>query len=77
MHQIRKHFAHILHPIIGDRPHGCNKQNRMFKEEFNLTTMMLHAMEITFRNPETKEEIKIQAELQSEFKRIIKLMGWS
>ncbi|MFN5147503.1 MAG: pseudouridine synthase, partial [Flavobacteriia bacterium] len=23
MHQIRKHFAHIFHPIIGDRPHGC------------------------------------------------------
>ena len=31
MHQIRKHFAHILHPIIGDRPHGCNKQNKLFK----------------------------------------------
>ena len=22
MHQIRKHMAHIFHPIIGDRPHG-------------------------------------------------------
>src|SRR5690606_12025640 len=32
MHQLRKHFAHINHPIIGDRPHGCNKQNRHFKE---------------------------------------------
>ena len=25
MHQLRKHFAHIFHPIIGDRTHGCNK----------------------------------------------------
>ncbi len=32
MHQLRKHFAHILHPIIGDRPHGCNKQNKLFLE---------------------------------------------
>ena len=28
-HQIRKHLAHIMHPIIGDRPHGCNKQNQV------------------------------------------------
>lgn len=42
-HQIRKHFDHIFHPIIGDRPHGCNKQNRLFKERWNMTTMMLHA----------------------------------
>ncbi|RYY35745.1 MAG: pseudouridylate synthase, partial [Sphingobacteriaceae bacterium] len=29
MHQIRKHMAHIFHPIIGDRTHGCNKQNKL------------------------------------------------
>ena len=43
MHQLRKHFAHILHPIIGDRPHGCNKQNKLFKEKWKMTTMLLHA----------------------------------
>ncbi len=76
MHQIRKHFAHILHPIIGDRPHGCNKQNRMFKEKFNMTTMMLHASEIVFMHPETNTEIKINANLQSEFQHMITIMGW-
>jgi tRNA pseudouridine65 synthase len=76
MHQIRKHFAHILHPIIGDRPHGCNKQNKMFKEKFDMTTMMLHALEIVFKHPETNTEIKISADLQSEFKRMIQMMGW-
>ena len=39
-HQIRKHLDHIHHPIIGDRPHGCNKQNKLFKEKFGLMTMM-------------------------------------
>ena len=24
-HQLRKHMAHIFHPILGDRPHGCNQ----------------------------------------------------
>lgn len=77
MHQIRKHFAHIMHPIIGDRPHGCNKQNRLFKERWNMNTMMLHALELEFIHPITKKEIVITAELQSEFNRVLEIMGWS
>lgn len=76
MHQIRKHFAHINHPIIGDRPHGCNKQNRLFKEQFNMNTMLLHASEMSFNHPFTEKEIIITANLQSEFKRMLLLMEW-
>ena len=76
MHQLRKHFAHIFHPIIGDRPHGCNKQNKLFKERWNMTTMLLHASEINFNHPLTNNEITIKANLQSEFKRVMYLMGW-
>lgn len=76
MHQIRKHFAHIDHPIIGDRPHGCNKQNRLFKEHFNMTTMLLHASDISFTHPVTGKEIIITANLQSEFIRMMQQMGW-
>ncbi|WP_256010106.1 pseudouridine synthase [Desertivirga xinjiangensis] len=76
MHQIRKHFGHILHPIIGDRPHGCNKQNRFFKENWDMTTMLLHASQLEFKHPLTKEAIHIQAPLQDEFNRVKKIMGW-
>lgn len=74
MHQIRKHFAHIMHPIIGDRPHGCNKQNKLFKEKFNMTTMMLHAVEISFIHPLNEREVKIEGSLQSEFLRTMELL---
>lgn len=74
MHQIRKHFAHIFHPIIGDRPHGCNKQNRFFKEEFELTEMLLHAHFYSFQHPVTDQEIKIEAPLRKEFLRILDLL---
>jgi len=47
-HQLRKHMAHIFHPIIGDRPHGCNKQNRLWKEKFRMDKMLLHASELAF-----------------------------
>lgn len=71
MHQIRKHFAHIYHPIIGDRPHGCNKQNKFFKEEFDLTEMLLHAQRYSFVHPYTKEELSIEAPMRKEFCRIL------
>lgn len=76
MHQIRKHFAHILHPIIADRSHGCNKQNRLFKEKWAMDTMLLHAWKLSFDHPITSKRIKIKAGLQSEFLRMMELMDF-
>lgn len=77
MHQIRKHFSHILHPIIADRPHGCNKQNKLFKERWQMDTMMLHAHKLSFTHPVTKNIVNIAAPLQSEFERMMEMMNWS
>ena len=77
MHQLRKHFAHILHPIIGDRPHGCNKQNKLFLERWNLSTMLLHASRLEIIHPVQKTQIDIQANLSNEFQRMIKELNFS
>jgi tRNA pseudouridine65 synthase len=77
MHQLRKHFAHIFHPIIGDRTHGCNKQNKFFKDTWQMETMMLHASQLKFDHPVTNMEITIQAPLQNEFKQVMQLMSWA
>jgi tRNA pseudouridine65 synthase len=76
MHQIRKHMSHIFHPIIGDRTHGCNKQNKLFKDKWGMTTMLLHASRLSFKHPVTGEEIIIDAPLQAEFLRVMGLMNW-
>jgi tRNA pseudouridine65 synthase len=76
MHQLRKHFSHIFHPIIGDRTHGCNKQNRMFKEKWEMETMLLHASSVIFNHPVTNDLVTIEAPLQREFLRVMGLMGW-
>ncbi len=76
MHQIRKHFAHILHPIIGDRPHGCNKQNKLFKERWQMTTMLLHAYRLEFTHPYSDKKISLMSEPSPEFKRMMSLMSW-
>lgn len=76
MHQIRKHMSHVNHPIIGDTTHGCNKQNKLFRERWEMTTLMLHALKLNFKHPVTGIEITIEAPVNAEFKRIMQLMGW-
>lgn len=77
MHQLRKHFSHIFHPIIGDRTHGCNKQNKLFKQRWQMETMLLHALQLSFKHPVTGEQIHIEAALQQEFLRVMDFMGFT
>ena len=66
-HQIRKHLSHLNHPIIGDRPHGCSKQNRLFKEKWNVTKMMLCATSLRFRHPYFEKDMEIISDVSDEF----------
>lgn len=72
-HQLRQHMAKINHPIIADRPHGCNKTNRQFKELYSLDQMMLHAHSISF-SLENKA-YHITAPLPDEYIRIKKVLN--
>ncbi len=72
-HQLRKHLAHIFHPIIGDRPHGCNKQNRFWKSHFQMTTMLLHAEQLAFEWD--GKPVHITAEYSTEFQRVLQILG--
>ena len=70
MHQLRKHFKHIFHPILGSRPHGCNKQNKLWLEKYDLKGMMLHAHQLIFNHPITNEHLILNAKVNEEFSRI-------
>ncbi|GLR16430.1 pseudouridine synthase [Portibacter lacus] len=72
-HQIRKHMSHIFHPIIGDRPHGCSKQNRFWKSEFQMETMMLHAEKLQIEYPKGNF-INIKADPSPEFLRVLTIL---
>ncbi len=73
MHQIRKHMAHIRHYIIGDKPHGDCKINKVFEEQLGLYNMLLHAKELSITHPVTKEMVKIEARIPEHFKKILNL----
>ncbi len=74
MHQIRKHLDHLRHPIIGDRPHGCNKQNKLFKERWNMTTMLLHAGELIIKHPYSNEPMHLKAPLFGVYREMIETL---
>lgn len=70
-HQIRRHLAHLRHPIIGDRPHGCNKQNRLWKSHWSMNTMLLQAVKIEFWHPVTGKRTSIESSYSSEMEHVI------
>ncbi len=72
MHQLRRHLSHIFHPIIGDRPHGCSKQNRLFKQKFEYTEMLLHAQKMAFTHPYNDKPICIEAGFHPNYIQMLK-----
>ncbi|WP_460879278.1 hypothetical protein [Pontibacter rugosus] len=60
MHQIRKHFAHIRHYIVGDKRHGDWRHNKMFLEELDSSFLLLHAAELSFLHPFTGQQVSIK-----------------
>ncbi|HHG84751.1 MAG TPA: pseudouridylate synthase [Bacteroidetes bacterium] len=75
MHQIRKHFAHLRHPILNDRKHGDRHHNRMFREKFSCDTMMLLAHSLEFEHPVRLETMRITTDPEPEMTRMLKLLN--
>ena len=42
-HQIRRHFKHIAHPLVGDTTHGKGAHNRAVAQWLGATRLWLHA----------------------------------
>ena len=66
-HQIRRHFNHMAHPIVGDTTHGDRRHNRSFRENFQVSRLLLVAQQIEFIHPVSKANMNIVASLGSEF----------
>ena len=70
--QIRRHFKHIFHPIVGDTAHGDGKHNHFFRDQFDCHRLLLHAKQLSFKHPYTNQIINIEAQLDAKFNDILK-----
>ncbi|NDV61431.1 hypothetical protein G0Q06_03105 [Puniceicoccales bacterium CK1056] len=66
-HQLRRHMAHLRHPIIGDTTHGDGLQNRFFRDEFNCHRLLLTAISLKLAHPINGGELHIQTSPTEEF----------
>jgi 23S rRNA pseudouridine955/2504/2580 synthase len=64
-HQIRVHLSHLGYPIAGDDKYGDFAANKLLAKE-GLKRMFLHAASMTFRHPQSGEQVTIRAPLPQE-----------
>jgi len=76
-HQIRRHFAHLRHPIIGDKKHGDVKHNKHWANEFGISRMLLHAQHMQFNHPETGKNTLIYAPIDAGFQAALDLLKFN
>mgnify|MGYP001769488007 CR=1 FL=1 len=75
-HQIRRHFAHIRHPLIGDVLRGDGRQNRFFREHFGLHRLLLASVELTFHHPEDNSRMTLTCPPARELLDLFDHLGW-
>jgi 23S rRNA pseudouridine1911/1915/1917 synthase len=74
-HQIRVHFQHLGHPIVGDETYGA-RQNLRLKElrRYSAPRQMLHARTLAFTHPATGRMLDFTAPLPEDFKTALTLL---
>jgi 23S rRNA pseudouridine1911/1915/1917 synthase len=65
-HQIRVHFQHIRHPLVGDTVYRRGTRHGM---EF--PRQALHAAELSLKHPQTGKQMTWQAPLPADMKRLL------
>lgn len=75
LHQIRRHFKHISHPLIGDVNYGRGEHNRLFRQRFGFHRLALHAATLTFPHPATGVDLAIEAPVTGSLLELLQATG--
>lgn len=76
-HQIRVHMSELGHPVVGDKIYGIKRQQKLItnsglkKLVSSLTRQVLHAAELGFEHPRTKEELIYKSDWPENLKSFI------
>lgn len=74
-HQLRRHMAHLRHPIIGDTRHGDSRQNRYFRQQLGLPGLMLAATELRLPHPQRAQPLTLRIDIPAPLQQIFS-NGW-
>lgn len=71
-HQIRVHAKHVGHPIAGDEKYGDRAFNNVMRKK-GLHRLFLHAYQVGFTLPGTKQHFSVKAPLDQELEDFLDL----
>lgn len=74
-HQLRRHLAHLRHPIIGDTSHGDGKHNAFFRQQYQSERLLLCAFTLHMPHPVSGVVLNLHAQL-SGLSDICQQVGW-
>ena len=76
-HQIRVHLSELGHPVVGDQLYGKRALRNLPQDAWGAaikeaSRQLLHATELSFRHPLTKEQLHCTAPLPPDFRRVLR-----
>lgn len=75
--QIRKHFHHVSHHLVGDTSHGRGDHNRLWRVHFGVHRLLLHAWRLAFAHPVSAAHIELCAPLDATWSAVVARFGWT
>jgi len=81
IHQIRRHFRHISHPLVGDTVHGDAKHNRLWRELLRgpggeINYLFLKAYSLRLIHPISKEKLIFKTRWNRTWLRMFEILGF-
>jgi 23S rRNA pseudouridine1911/1915/1917 synthase len=75
-HQVRVHMASIGHPLLGDPVYGrAGKGNAKLLKELGFPRQALHAAELGFTHPVTKDRLSFASPMPSDMQELFNALG--
>jgi tRNA pseudouridine65 synthase len=76
-HQLRRHLAHLSHPIVGDSTYGKGRHNRLFAERYGVRRLLLACVGLVFTHPATGQTVCVRADPGPEFEALRRQLQWN
>jgi tRNA pseudouridine65 synthase len=75
--QIRKHFHHLSHPIVGDTSHGRGDHNRLWRMHLGVHRLLLHAWRLHLAHPRERKPLALEAAFDETWRGVLRRFGWN
>ena len=73
-HQIRVHMASLGHPLLGDPIYGGANTKFEAHHKKDILGQCLHAKELSFTHPRTKEPVRVTCPLPQEMQHVVSIL---